>query len=345
MPSQPAPPRPAVPPGPRPRPLRRALPRLGVLVLLLALGLEAARVLAGSNFHVVVPGYIYRCSQPSDAFLEEAVKTYKIRTVINLRGCCDPSPWYLDECRALARLDVAQEDVGLSACRLPSTQAARELVRVLDRSEYPILIHCNRGIDRTGLVSALALLLHTDASLSAARGQLGPRYGHLALGRTGNMDRFFDLYEEWLVRQGQAHSREAFRRWLEYEYCPGECSALIEPLSPPASPALVRAHQPLTVRLRCHNTSVKPWTFKPGDTAGIHLMYFLTDAHDQPLAAGRAGRFHAVVHPGDSIDLTLALPALPGPGRYLLRADLADEQHAVFFQAGSQPLLMELEAP
>ena len=47
------------------------------------------------------------------------IAAHGIRTVVNLRGCCAPFPWYLDECRATHRLDVAQEDVCFSAGRLP----------------------------------------------------------------------------------------------------------------------------------------------------------------------------------------------------------------------------------
>ena len=126
------------------------------------------------------------------------MRQHHIRTVVNLCGCCDPLPWYLEESRTTCRLDICQEDLGFSACRLPSVQAVRRLIEVLDHCDYPILIHCHRGIDRTGMASTVALLLHTDGSLAEARGQLGLRYGHMAAGKFGNVDRFFDLYQEWL---------------------------------------------------------------------------------------------------------------------------------------------------
>jgi hypothetical protein len=340
---------PSQPVSPSPPPRRRwalvgILLRVGAVLSVLALGLEVYRVLAGSNFHVVIPGAVYRCSQPSPDFLNDVVKRYGIRTVINLRGCCDTTDWYRDECRALTRLEVAEEDVGLSAGRLPSVQALRELIRVFDHSAYPILIHCNRGIDRTGMTSAVALLLHSDASLADARGQLGPRFGHLPLGRTGNMERFLDLYREWLEQKGLEHTRANFRRWAEYEYCPGECSASLAVVGSSGSPIFVPTRRAFSLTIHCHNTSVKPWRFRPGDTAGIHLQFFLHDAQDHLVTCARAGCLHCVVPPGESITLTLPLPALPAPGRYLLRADLVDEQHAFFFQTGSEPLIVDLEA-
>ena len=43
--------------------------------------------------------------------------------------------------------------------------------------------------------------------------------------------------------------------------------------------------------------------------------------------------FQATVPPGASIDLIVALPPLPWPGRYSLCLDMLDPQHAVLLQA------------
>ena len=122
--------------------------------LLLAAAAEVGRVLWGTNFHTVVPGRVYRCAQLSGPALTRLIQAHGIRTVVNLRGCCAPFPWYLDECRATHHRDVAQEDVCFSAGRLPSGPELRRLVEVLDRTEYPILLHCRRGADRTGTMAA-----------------------------------------------------------------------------------------------------------------------------------------------------------------------------------------------
>src|ERR671922_1591104 len=77
----------------RPRPpLGAALLRGCVAGLALAACGHAGYVVFGPNFHAVVPGAVYRCAQPSGPRLERWVRRYGIRTVVNLRGCCDPSP-------------------------------------------------------------------------------------------------------------------------------------------------------------------------------------------------------------------------------------------------------------
>jgi protein tyrosine phosphatase (PTP) superfamily phosphohydrolase (DUF442 family) len=301
-------------------------------------------ILIGPNFRTVLPGQIYRCAQPTGDEIRAAIRKHGIRTVLNLRGSCDPTPWYLDECRAAASNGVSLEDFGFSAGRLPAVPTIRQLVLVLEKTEYPILIHCQRGADRTGMTSAMALLLRTDATLEEARKQLSPRYGHISFGRTGHLDRFFDLYEEWLAGQGLEHSPHLFRRWVMEEYCPGECRAKIEILdrSPPLHLPLGRQ---IAVKARCTNTSIKPWVFQPGSNAGIHAHFALFGPDAKNVGDGKAGLFHATVPPGAHIDLTLALPAVKQPGKYTLRVDLADEQHGSFLQFGADPLFCEVEVP
>jgi hypothetical protein len=338
MPANPADPQP-------PCSLARWLLRGCLTGLALALGAQALYVLVGWNFHAVIPGRVYRCAQPGDLALSWYVRRHGIRTVVNLNGCCDPKPQYLDECRATHRLNLSQEDIGMSAGRLPAVPALRRLLEVFDHAEPPLLIHCHRGIDRTGLASALALLLFTDATPDEARRELGFLRGHLSFGRTGNIDRFFDLYQEWLAGRGLAHSPAALRRYVEHDYCPGECRCRLELLGAERPLRLPRL-RPAAVQVRCTNTSVKPWHFQPFSTAGIHALYEV-HAENGACVGGlrRAGLLRSTVPPGGHIDLTLALPPLPAAGRYELRVDLTDEQNGSFLQAGSEPLVWEVEVP
>ena len=335
------------PPAPTPRTRRLALLRAlsaGVaFAVLLAAAVEGYRVAFGGNVHEVIPGSVYRSAQPTPERLERLVKKYHIRTVVNLRGCCDPDKWYVAESRASARLDLSQEDLPFSAGRLPSVPVIRHLVEVLDRSERPLLLHCHQGVDRTGMAAVMALLLYTDTGLDEALHQLGPRFGHIPLGRTGNIDRFFELYREWLAETGLPHTPANFRRWAEHEYCPGECLGSVEVLEPAGVPIRMRLNEPLAVRVRCTNRSVKPWHLRPGKCAGVHVFWKLLDANDQGRADGFGGQFCAVVPPGDSIDLTLAMPAQDTPGRYRLRVDLVDRLHAFFHQLGPEPSEVEVE--
>ena len=202
------------------RPWRLAA-RVAGLALVVFVGAEAVRVVGGTNRHAVIPGRVYRCSQPTEAHLREMVRDYHVRTVINLRGVSHVHDWYKIEARTLHDLNVSQEDVTFSANRLPPPSELRRLIEVLDHTEYPIVFHCKQGADRTGLTAAVVLLLSPDATLADAMRQLWPRYGHFRFGRTAAIDEFFDLYKAWLKSEGAEHSPERFRRWALTVYTPG----------------------------------------------------------------------------------------------------------------------------
>src|SRR5262249_12064794 len=247
----------------------------------LALWVAAAgRVRLGSTFPRVRPGGVYRCARPAPRALEEMVAAHGIRTVVNLRGRCNPFPWYLDEARATARLDLCQEDVCFSAGRLPSSAELRRLIEVLDRAEYPLVLHCRRGADRTGLASAVVLLLQADVTLAQAARQLGLRYGHAPVGRTTYLDDFLDLYAEWLAKQGREHSPSAFRRWALEEYTAGNCRAALELLAP--RPLRVPPGGPAAVRGRARNLGGRPWRLPPALYAGVHVRLPIWDDPGPP---------------------------------------------------------------
>ena len=163
--------------------------RWSILLLFAGTGIgalcwEGARVLLGDNFHVVLPGKVYRGSQRSADDLEKLVKQYGIRTVVNLRGLSH-SGWFVEQSRRVQKLDIDQHDLNLSASRLPPAQEMRRLVEIIDRAAYPIYFHCRRGADRTGLASVVAKILLTDCRWEDARSQLHWRVWTRALWQIG----------------------------------------------------------------------------------------------------------------------------------------------------------------
>jgi protein tyrosine phosphatase (PTP) superfamily phosphohydrolase (DUF442 family) len=338
-------------PTPRARSLLDMMLRGCVVGLLLAIGLHFGYVLLGSNFRTVVDKQVYRCAQPSPGQLEAIITKYGIRTVINLRGCCVTAPWYIEQARTCAEYDVSLEDLGFSAVRLPSTVALRQLVEVLDRSEYPILLHCHQGADRTGLAAVVYFLLQPGIHLSEARRHLGVRSGHVALGRTRYIDRFFRLYERWLLSRGREHSPGTFRLWVRDHYCPGEGRAeftLLDPVPKRNATGTLAlklpAEEARMLQMRCKNTSITTWRMQPGLNAGVHGIWLLYDTGASGLlvAYGRVGLFERAVAPGEHVDLSIPLPPLEA-GHYELRFDLLNPPHGSFLQLGNDLLLVDVE--
>ncbi|QEL15424.1 tyrosine-protein phosphatase [Limnoglobus roseus] len=331
------------------RPSWRTVRRTVVGVGLLLVGLEVFRVVAWTNKHELLPGKVYRTAQLNEDGLREFIEAKGIKTVINLRGFCPgpEAPWYAAEVRTTQDLGVSQEDVTLSANRLPPPVELRRLIEILDRAEYPITFHCKRGADRTGLTATVVMLLFTDASLDRARRQLWPRYGHFRFGRTAAMDDFFDRYESWLA--GRDHTPALFREWAANHYTPGPASGT---LTSPHEDTIVAAKPDAwaAIPITATNTSGEPWELRPGNYAGVHVQFTVHNDRGDIIHTGQAGLFRKTVPPKESLPLTLAVPPLGTPGLYTLRADLMNADEAAvpirqtgFYQFGSFPLLLFLQ--
>ena len=299
-----------------------------------------ARLFAG-NLHEIQDRRVYRAAQMAPDRLEAVLEDRQIRTVVNVRGFCPDFAWYRDECDVTHAANVSQEDVTLSAIRLPTPSEIRRLIDVLDRSEYPILLHCRQGVDRTGLAATAVKLLEPGVSLATASRQLSWPYGYVAYNGTQNMRRFVSLYGQWLREREFVHSPELFRHWACREYCPGPCRARVS-FEPLASAEPWPAHQGRVVGMQVRNTSIDRWRFRPGTNQGIHVRYRVFDSQGRTLLVERAGLFDAVVPLGESIALKLGVPPL-APGRYGLSVDLIDVDQNAFSQFGVEPALLEFE--
>lgn len=297
-------------------------------------------MLVGRNCHALIPGRIYRCAQPSPTDIQHYVAKYGIKTIVNLRGCCPNTEWYDAESRATAKANLAQEDLTLSAGRLPAPYEIRRLVEVLDHAAYPILIHCRRGVDRTGLTSVIAKLLFDNTPLPSARSQLSLRFGHVSLGRTENMLRFFNLYESWLAENKLEAAPATLRRYANSGYTAGPARAGFRITDLPR----FQTGQPSAVKVRVVNESAEAWQFRPGTGNGVHLRFFVNDSLGNSMQKGFAGLFRRVVPRGDAVDLTLAIDGLPS-GAYTLTADLHEVPDVSFAQLGSEPLVQEFFVP
>lgn len=198
-------------------------PRIGFrLVLLAALvpaGFLGVRWGSG-NRGTVIPGRVYRSSQLSGEALERWIRQDGIRTVINLRGPNPQAPWYRNERSATLRSGAVQVDLTLASDHWLSRAQARTLLETLDRAEYPILIHCQWGAERTGLVSSLIQLLEDGNGPDAAAREFSAYYLYAPTQDGQVMSGHLRLYRRWLRQQGLSHAPDRFRRWLIDEYKP-----------------------------------------------------------------------------------------------------------------------------
>lgn len=167
-----------------------ALPLIGVALV----GLWLLHVNISNNIHIVKQDELYRSAQLSADDLQKTVRQYGIETVINLRGAHPEDKWYQKELAAADELGIRHYDIKLSASRMPDSTTINELYHILKLAPRPILIHCQGGADRSGLVSALYLRDFAKQPVEEASEQLSLYYGHFPwlISRSGAMDSAFD---------------------------------------------------------------------------------------------------------------------------------------------------------
>ena len=169
------------------------------------------------NLHQITDG-VWRSAQPAPRHLQWAVRR-GVRTVVNLRAEESHGAYELER-EACARLGLDLIDLKLKSRAAPTRNALANMRQAIAAIDGPALIHCKSGSDRTGLFSALYLILREGVPVEEARHQLSARYGHLSFTKTGVLDHFFDQY-----LADAARSPISFTEWLDTVYDPEALTA------------------------------------------------------------------------------------------------------------------------
>ena len=195
----------------------RLIRRLAIIAGLLLLIVWFRRPLFQGNFGTVDPTRVYRSAQPGDS-LEDTIRRNQLGTVVNLRGGSAADEFYRHEVETVQRLGVEFYDLPISATRRPTRRELMLALSVLDRCQYPILIHCKWGSDRTGLLSALYRLVILGESPESALNAFTTSHGHFAAFGPQKLHEPFDEYAAWLRAGERQHNPATFRSWLEKDY-------------------------------------------------------------------------------------------------------------------------------
>lgn len=195
-----------------PKGTRKFIFRAGIVVLgLLFIGWVSYETWL-RTVHSVIPHKVYRSAQLSSETLEYFVKKKRIKTVINMRGSQTNAKWYQNETNAMKKLGVQHYDIAMNSYKLPSKERIRKLTYLLMTSPKPILVHCLGGADRTGLASALALILNNSSSLRQSEQQFS--LSHFVISKRSVGKLVFPYYTNWLKQQGIKNNRRNFLAWL-----------------------------------------------------------------------------------------------------------------------------------
>lgn len=325
-----------------------ALSFFGFLIACIALmsyGWSRAREIPGTG--------VFRSGQLSVRDLTKVIKKHGVKTVVNLRGHGGGESWYSAEVKTCRAYGVAHHTVTFAVDDWAPRPRVLQLVEILERADRPVLIHCRRGVDRTGLGASVAIL--TDGgSLAQAERQLTLAGGHLCRRKRCPQHVFLDAYRGFLVRHGKPSSAEVFESWVKNRYCPEAYNASLSTAS--IVPTRVAPGSMLSLEIRAVNRGSDAWVLSSGDSGvrlGIRVIGPFDAYPEDPDAAcrrrsnqkmdlARSGIEHAIIEPGEARLFPVTFRAPNRPGLYLLQADMVQEHEHWFCEMGWPGLVWEL---
>jgi uncharacterized protein (TIGR01244 family) len=170
-------------------------------------GLQKARCVITNNFHKVVKDKVYRSKQMSVTDLETRNERHKFRSILNLRSRDEDEKSFDEEKEFANKTGIAFYHIPLQA-RNPTTQDIETLLKVYakinDKEEFPLLIHCQAGADRTGFAAALWLIAIERKTKEEGLQQLDTTYGH----RPEEFPRLKELIDTYKVPTTEVPSEE-----------------------------------------------------------------------------------------------------------------------------------------
>ena len=245
------------------------------IILGLVVGLLIYYFFFYDRFYTVIDGEVYRSRQLSAKTLQSFITNKKIRSIINLRGMNEDKKWFREELEIAKKNRVAMYHVNLAAHRLPRSYPLNQLTTYLSEAKRPILIHCHAGVDRTGLASALALILKSDVPLSSAKKQFSLIYGIRLLNESAG-PLFFSEYENWLTNNKMQHSRSNLLFWMDKEYIDGQGNIefFIDSVSNHSSKeSLMGGNRIFSFQKPSGKMTLAGWAFDPKDNSKIEDLF------------------------------------------------------------------------
>ena len=168
--------------------------------------------------HHDIGGGMFRENQPSPKRISEWAKM-GIKTNVNLRGESSKG-FYLLEKEACEAYGITMVDFRVYSRDTHTAEKIRGAKKLFESIEYPAVIHCKSGADRTGIMGVLYRHFHMGDSIEVALEQLSFKYLHVKQGKTGMLDFFFKDY----LTYAQHHEIE-FIDWVETVYDPADVKA------------------------------------------------------------------------------------------------------------------------
>ncbi len=151
--------------------------------------------------------------------LAKVIEQYKIKTVIDVRaGRDEPAEDGMNEEKAVISAGAAYHHFPLVGSQVPSSATVKELLKLYDKVETPILLHDSSGTHRAGVCSTIWLLTKENVHILEAEKQLSLRFGFF------RWERDFKSYLQgadtidnliWQFKADTKDSAMSFREWID----------------------------------------------------------------------------------------------------------------------------------
>lgn len=139
-------------------------------------GLVGARYDGLTHFAVVEPGVLLRCGQPRTRDLDRIAAEHGLRAVVCARGGTRHplrGRWFRKERAWCERGGVHLEHVKFSDSRPPPPDVFDRFLAVVDQPALrPVLVHCEQGFHRTGILCAAFRIARQGWPLEAAEREM-----------------------------------------------------------------------------------------------------------------------------------------------------------------------------
>lgn len=171
------------------------------------------RAIINNNFYSIIEG-VYRSGQPSPKLLEQYIKKYEIKNIINLRySDTSGQDIYLMQKNICNKYNTNMICIPISARRLPEKNKLKLILETIKKIQKPFLVHCKTGADRTGFFMAL-YTFYTTNDIELAQKQLSLKYLHIRYSSTGILDYFFNLIKNLELNNTDLED------WIDKKYDP-----------------------------------------------------------------------------------------------------------------------------
>ena len=170
-----------------------------------------------------IGGGMYRENQPSPKRIALLAED-GIKTILNLRAE-SPKGFYLLEEEACQKHGIKLVNFRVYSRDVHTREKIRAAKALFPTLEYPVMMHCKSGADRTGFMGVLYRHFHMGDSIEQAMEQLSFKYLHIKEGKTGMLDFFFNDYLKYAAQEKEAGRDAEFIDWVETVYEPADVKA------------------------------------------------------------------------------------------------------------------------